>query len=345
MAIPSLTEDLNNEFIDTWYEVQADASDNILEARVVTALMKEKGLYKPQTGGRYIERTVKYGKKTARGFKKGDVLGLGDPDTETVALYNFKNIEADITRSFEDDRVNQGQYKRKDYVERKMVEARDALADLIESTLMTEAIHDSTATDGSELLPFSLFDFVPDLDAGIDYWDSSRLLGGITRDNTWMQHTDFTAPASGTNRKGTKTDPASLTMYEDMKNAYNTTGKQMSNPDMIITTQELYEIYDDIVSSKEQIIRQVSTNMANLGYDVLQFKGVPIVWSTDMTAGQMLMLNSNTFDIVYDPTAWFEMTSWERPARQLEQVAYIVNRMQLCGFNPRFNARIKWDTL
>lgn len=341
-GVPALSENMNTWFTQTWYEMQAEAADNITDARPVTALLKEKGCYKSRVGGDTHTRTILYGEKTAFSFKKGQTLPVTEEELKTQARWGWAYIAVPITRSFQDDQQNAGADKIADYMEERFTAAREALAKKFESVYMAEAIHDG-GTD-----PNSLFDYVPDL-ATTNYFDSTPYTwGGLDRDNAWWQHADFTDDMSGSpsgNRHDDLDGPASLTMLSDMNKAYNTCGRQISFPNTIITTQDLYEVYWDICESKNQLIKDENSRLVDLGYEVLKFRGKSFVYSEDMTALQMLMINSDYLDIMYDPSAWFYMTSWERPARELEQVAYIICVLQLLGYNPRFNARLKWGAL
>ncbi len=339
-VIPTLSEELNTWFTQTWYEIQPETIDNILDATVVSALLKDKNVFRPRRGGDTLTKTIRYGEKTAFVFGKGDVLPVTEEELSTQARWPWAQFAVPITRTFIDDLANSGIDMIKDYVADRLSAARDALVQKLEAILMAESIFVAGSKE-----PLSIFDYVPSTISGNDYFDTTPFYyGGISRNNTWWQHIDFTAVAavSSANQKGIKAGPYALTMIEDMKNAYNTTGAQISFPDIIITTQALYESYESFAEAKEQIIRDETTRIANLGFDVLRYRGNPLTWSKDMTANQMLMLNSEFMEVTFDPVAWFEMTSWERPARQLEQVAYIVSRMQVRGWQPRRNCRIKW---
>jgi len=339
MALPTLTETLDDEFTSTWYEIRPEAIDNIVDAIPITALLKLKGCFKEQVGSRFIERTVKYGQKTAFAFGKGDVLPVTEEQLETVAFWTWAYVGVPITRTFVDDQQNAGPTKIKDYVTRRMDAAREALVAKYESVFMAEVIH----AGGKE--PLSIFDYIPDLSA-VNYFTNSSTYGGIDRTtNAWWRNEDYTAVAGVARVNGIKAGPAQLTLLSDMTNAYNTAGRQLSNPDVILTTQAIFEIYEQFAVAKEQLIKDETTKLADLGYDVLRFKGKPLTWSDSMTASEMLMLNSAYFDVVYDPSAWFELTPWTSPERQLDRVAYIVSAIQNLGYNPRFNTRIKWTNV
>lgn len=334
-TIPTLSEVLNDEFTNTWYEIRAEAIDNILKATPVTAMFRNKGRFMTQVGGRFIERTIRYGEKVATSFGKGDVLAVSEEELETVALWTQKFINVPITRTFVDDQQNSGPEMIKPYVTKRLNAAREALVQKIESIIMGSAV--VTGDD-----PNSLFDAYP-ANNSTDYYAGSTTYGGIRRDNIWWQHEDFTKSAGTAHQYGPKSGPASLTMYDDMSNVMNTANKQLKTLDCIITTQTMFEVYEGFAVAKEQIIRQETTDLANLGFSVLQFRGQPLVWSENMASNQMLMINSDFIDFVYDPNVWFDMTSWERPERQLEQVAFLLLSLQIVGYNPRFNARILWS--
>lgn len=344
-TIPTLSETLNTEFTQTWYEIRPEAIDNILDATPVLAAMRDLGVYTEQIGGRKIERTIRYGEKTSFNFGKGDVLPVTEGELKMPAFWTWAYKGVPVTRTFEDDQQNSGQFQITDYVQDRLTAAYDSLVQALELIFMAEAIHDGGKA------PLSLFDYVPDTSVtgtGVDYFSSSSYTyGGIARSNLFWEHMDFTAvaAASTANQLGIKSGPASLTMIEDMKNAYNYAGKQLSYPDIIITTQTLFEIYESFAEAKEQIVKDTATRLADLGFEVLRYKGKPLVWSENMSASQMLMLNTSFIDLVFDPRFWFDMTTWERPPRQLEQVAYIIMVLQLVGFNPRFNARLKWTAV
>lgn len=337
-GVPTLSETLNTEFTHTWYEIRTEAIDNILDATPITALLRAKNRLKSQNGGRFIERTVLYGEKTAAGFGKGDVLPVSEEELETVALFNWGYTQVPVTRTFVDDQINSGPEKIKDYVDSRLTAARNALVQKMEAVLMAEAYYSAATKD-----PLSIFDYVSDNTSTNAF--AATTYGGIDQVNTWWQHQDYTRAAGSENQYGTKTGPASITLYDDMRNVFNTTGAQLSNPDIILTTQTLFEVFEDFAVQKEQIVRDETTRLADLGYDVLRFRGKPITWSSRTLPSQMIFLNSEFFDIVYDPKAWFDMTDWQRPSRQLEQVAYILMAWQNVGYNKRFNARVKWDSV
>ena len=96
---PTLTETLNNQFLETWYEIRSKAIDNILNASPVWALLKMKGCFTPQVGGRFIERTIRHtiGPAVIE-VQKGSTLGSGEVETETAALWTQRIISTHVQR-------------------------------------------------------------------------------------------------------------------------------------------------------------------------------------------------------------------------------------------------------
>ena len=365
-TLPEMTERIDDEFVTTWYEIRAEAIDNILDATVVSAALRDAGCFHSQVGSDIITRTIRYGKKTIEGFGKGSTLPADEDPLETMAWWPWKYFTVPVTRSLIDDQQNAGPSKIKDYVQLRLTAAREGLVEGIEDILMADDMHfdNDIATGGTsrtsasqKLLPYSLFDYLPDL-FNTDWfatgtaWTYGNVGRGVDAGNDWWVHMDFTDAGTTTpHRYDNKPGPVAVTLYEDMVNAYNYAGRNKEYPNLIITSQEIFEFYDQFATSKDQLIKDATTKLADLGYEVFRFKGKPIVWSDDFdTVGesaitkQMMMLNTNYFEIVYDPNLWFDMSDWRVPPRQHERVAYISSSMQCIGTQPRRNARIYWDS-
>lgn len=310
-----MTRAVDDAFTHSWYEIRKEAIDNILDANVVTAILKERGCFKPQTGGTIITRTLRYGTKDAETFAKGSILPQGDDALETMAWWKWAYFVTHVQRSLIDDQQNSGPSKIKDFVQTKISAARDAMNTKIESQILAAIDTDAGAPDlRATNDPFSLYNMLP----GLAYHTSSYRYGMVTFDNTWW------AP---TYKEATATPEENL--LADMRNIFNTIGANMTPPNLILTTQEIFELYEDFVMDKVQIVTDETTKIANLGFDVLRFKGKPLVWSASVLADSMAFLNTDFIEVVYDPTLWFEMSEWRTPPRQFERVAYLVCAMDI----------------
>lgn len=308
-TLPQLTETLDDRFVSTWYEIRPEAIDNILEANVVTAALKEMGCFTPETGGRIITRKIQHGKKTKQNVGRYSVLDHGEDEIETLAWWDWKYAATHAQRTMIDDQQNRGPSKIKDYVSTKLQAARDGMDEGLETDLLGAI---DTTDGGTELRApldlYSLYNILP----GSGYQTGSYTYGHIQKDQTWWQENYKTATAN-----------AEINLLVDMTNFRNTCGKNKSNPNLYLTTQTVHEIYEEFAVAKSQLIKDVTTSLANLGYEVLRFKGDPVIWSPNVTSGDMLFLNTRFIEIVYDPGLWFEMSPWRYVPHQAERIAYI----------------------
>lgn len=318
-GVSDLTRTIDDAFTHTWYEIRPMAIDNILDSNVVTAALRMQGCFTAQTGGDRITRTIKYGKKTNQYIKKGDTLEAGEDDIETMAWWDWKYDSAHIQRSLMDDQKNNGKSKIKSLVKTKTKAAIDALDESLEDGLWAALDTTGTAKEvynqRAERTPNSLFNIF----GTAAKQTSSYKWGNITRDNAWWKENYKTA-----------NDPIEVNLLSDMRNLFNTCGKSKSYPTLLICDQTVFEVYEEYAQDITQIVK--STNrLADLGYEVLKFKGRDIIWSEDATAGQVMMLNcaNKRVEIVYDPALWYDMTEWKVIPLQTERIAHIVSAFNL----------------
>ena len=334
MSLPTLVRTIDDAFTHTWYEIRAEAIDNILDANVVTAALRAKGCFTPQTGGEYITRTIRYGEKSTKNVKKGDTLSHGETQLKTMARWEWKYISAHIQRSLQDDQKNQGKFKIASLVEDRIQAAKEALDDTIETTLMTLPLAAAGGTAAEvkamrlERDPNSLYNFMPggtDQGATSAYGASDDYtFGEIGLDNAWWQAQYLTASI-----------PHAINLLDQMKNHYNTIGENKAYPDLIITNQTLFESYENYALDMSQIVKDNGTKLADLGYEVLKFKGKDMVWTAKVATNLVLMLNTDFIEIVYDPSVWFDMGEWKHTQLQAERIAHIFATMQVICTQPR----------
>ena len=302
-TLPTLTRTIDQIFTSSWYEIRAEVIDNILDATPVTAALRGAGCFKPQKGGLFITRTVRYGTETSTAVSKGDTLSQGEPELDTMGRWTWRNLAVHVQRSLFDDQQNSGPSMIKSLVSARLEAAKDSLSQKIESQLLGTAV---TGETGKEFQGLN--------DLVIAYASrATGTYGKIARTNTWWrpQYKDCT-------------DPYSVTLLSDMKNLYNTVGANMELPNLLLTTQTLFEAYEDYALDQSQIIKDAGTRMADLGFDVLRFKGKPLIWSANVTAGDMMMLNTKYIDVVYDPNLWFDATGWKPIPLQTERIMHII---------------------
>jgi len=129
-------------------------------------------------------------------------------------------------------------------------------------------------------------------------------------------------------------------LLNDMKQLYNGLHNNQSAPNLIITTQTIYESFETYGITISQIIKDETTRLADLGFEVLRFKGKPLIWSGDCQDNNMIMLNTDFIEVVYDPQLWFDMTDWKPQAFEFDRAAQILCAVNVITTQPRRHGRI-----
>ncbi len=108
---------------------------------------------------------------------------------------------------------------------------------------------------------------------------TTHTLGGINpTTNTWWQADVTTSVGSfAANGEGA------------MRTTFNNVTIGGAKPEVIFTTQDIYEAYEDLIGERR---RYTSGKAADAGFESLLFKNKPIIFDRDCNSGEMYMLNS-----------------------------------------------------
>jgi len=352
-TLPELIRDMDDRFTETWYEIKPEAQDNILEANVVWALLKEKGRFFPQTGSDYITDTVRYGKQESTRVRKGMMLPSGEPQLETMGMWEWRFVATHVQRNLFDDRANSGKSKIKDYVKKRLDAARQGLVDGFESDVLGDTKTSETVSD-TNLAIQGINDIVPTFnndDPDLRIATNNSAYGKIARPSAYASALDngmILPDPTGTNALwGPKykalTLPAEVNMLSDMKTMFNSVHNNQEPPDLILTTQDLYEIYEEMAVDKSQIIKDATTYLADLGFQVLRYKGQTFTWSPNVTASNILFLTTSRIKVHYDPTMWFDPTEWKSIALEANRIQHLLCCLNMTSNELRRFGRIFLD--
>jgi hypothetical protein len=106
-----------------------------------------------------------------------------------------------------------------------------------------------------------------------------------------------------------------------MATAYNTTSVGNDHPDVILTTQTLFEKYESLLQPQ---LRYTDTKTADAGFQNLLFKSAPIMYDVHAPVGTMFFLNSKYIKLVGHKDKWFAQTEFQRPENQDARFALIL---------------------
>ena len=313
MAGPTtLSEVLDNLYTTTWQNMKGTIQDQVFNALPFWYWLKEKGKMETVDGGRFLTEPLQYDKSdSVKWIGRGGTASMNDFQFLTVAKYDWRYLVGSIVRFGVDDQQNRGKNEIISLMNSKMENVKNALMTEFETRLFAAAgtvvagttTNDNPAFDGLQFL-------VPD-----DPTLSSNNAGGIDPSvYTWWRNQ--TTNATG---KSFATYGISL-MRTLMNNCTN--NLKMDKPDIILSGQTPYEYYEDTVLP---IYRVSNNKLADMGFENLQFKGTPMMWSPSCASTRLYMLNTNFIKFAYDPMMMMDMTAWKDIPNQVnDRVAQII---------------------
>lgn len=315
---------IDNLMTRAWYNVRKEVTDQVLKITPLYNMMLEKGRIKESVpDGTHWEDPIRYDKQdqNIKWFGKGDVFGMNDKEELTRLFWDVRNLGTGIIRYWEEEKTIRGEAKLLEYVDDKVTSSKEALKDTLAYALWANPTGNNKQIN-------SLTDLI-----SVD--PTTGIFGRLDRaSNTHLRN--FTYDFSG---KAVATDllPVMRKVFNEVSQFR--TGMQRT-PDIIVTTQDIYEQYEAICEG----IRQIHTNKtdrASLGFGELLFKNVEMFWDPDCTPGAMYFLNSETLKLPMDPDFTMEMTDWKPVAgNSLDRTAQIVSSLQLTCKMPAKNAVI-----
>lgn len=332
MSLPTLTRTLDDDFVNTWYEIRAMVIDNILEATIFWAALKNFGCLVPQNGGEYITRTVGYGQKSTQRFSKGATLSQTVKKLDTMARWDWRYFLVDVNRSLIDDAKNSGPFKIKDYLTRRLEAARDALVQDLETYVTQWGAYyagDDQPNGLYDIAPLYTAETAVGSGAASDSQASGTSNGNINRTNNWWKSWVMYNGGSAdddTKIAGDTQEPYAVNLATDLRHMYNKVNAQQEPPNLILMDQDIYEAYEDEVMDKLQIVRNAFTRQAgDLGFEAITYKGTTMSYSSKLASTKhVFLLNMNHIEMPYHPEVWFDATNWKETTNQLESVMFIV---------------------
>lgn len=300
MAINTLTEALDNLYTTTWQNMKSEVADNIFNATPFWFWMKEKGKLQTEEGGRFLTEPLRYAKSDrVTWIERGTSMSLSDSEFLTIAQYPWRYLADSIVRFGVDDQQNRGKNQIINFMNSKLANSQDSLIDTLETALFA-------AQSGLTIL--GLQDLVDDTPA-------TGAVGGIDPATyTWWRN-------QATNMT---TESFAVFGVKRMRTLLNNCRNNLKSdsPDIIVSGQTPWEFYDDEVTEQRRIVNQT---LGDAGFQNIEFKGIPMVWSPSCANTRLYMLNTRFLTFKYDPMMYFDMTEWKPiPAQVNDRAAQVV---------------------
>ena len=259
-------------------------TDNIFTARPLTYFLQDKGRIRMLNGGTKIVEPLIYGQNSTVGSYSGyDSIALTAQGGITAAEYDWKQYAASIAISGIEEAKNNGEQEIINLLEAKIMQAEESMREGFNTMFFA----DGTGNSGKDWNGLG------------NIVEASGTVGGINRATSgneyWRSYEENTATA--------------LTLAQ-MSTAYNSVSVGNDHPDMVLTTQTLFEKYEALLQPQ---LRYTDTKTADAGFQNLLFKAAPVVYDEHCTAGIVYFLNSKYLTLVGHSSKWFAQTSFVQP--------------------------------
>lgn len=270
-------------------------TDNVFTARPLTYWLSDKGRIRTESGGTKIVEQLIYGQNdTVKSYSGYETLSLTPQEGISAAEYDWKQYGASIAISGIEEAKNNGEHAIIDLLEAKIMQAEESLREGFNQMFFG----DGTGNSGKNWNGLG------------NLIESGNTVGGINSatagNEYWRSYEENTAGA--------------LTLAQ-MATAYNSVSVGNDHPDLILTTQTLFEKYESLLQPQ---LRYTDTKTAEAGFQNLLFKGAPIMYDVHAPAGTMFFINSKYLKLVGHSDKWFAQTDFVRPENQDARFALIM---------------------
>lgn len=277
--------------------------DAIFTARPLAFFLKQAGQIKMLSGGHKIVRPVMYAKNTTAGSYTGsDVLSTTAQSGITASEWEWKQYAASVVIEGLEEAQNASEEQVIDLLDSKITQTTETILENMDEMFLD----DGTGNGGKD------WNGLKNLVAS-----NASTVGGIspTTDTWW---------ASNINSSSV-TQTVAL-----MNNMYNTISVGNDQPNLILTTQSLFEGYEKLIQTNQ---RFQDTSAADAGFQNLMFKGAPILFDTYVDSSYMYFLNTKYLQLIGHSANWFRATPFKQPDNQDIRVAQIICYGNLVALN------------
>jgi hypothetical protein len=259
-------------------------TDNIFTARPLTYFLQDKGRIRMLNGGTKIVEPLIYAESsTVKSYSGYDSIALTAQGGITAAEYDWKQYAASIAISGIEEAKNNGEQEIINLLEAKIMQAEESMREGFNRMFYA----DGTGNSGKDWNGLG------------NIVEASGTVGGINRatagNEYWRSYEENTATA--------------LTLAQ-LATGYNSVSVGNDHPDMVLTTQTLFEKYEALLQPQ---LRYTDTRTADAGFQNLLFKAAPVVYDEHCTNGVVYFLNSKYLTLVGHSSKWFAQTEFVRP--------------------------------
>ncbi|HEY0722852.1 MAG TPA: phage major capsid protein, partial [Pyrinomonadaceae bacterium] len=268
----------------TMHNYRKSLTDNIFGSRVLLEYLMSNGRVRTIDGGISIVEPLLLGSGEANSYGPWDQIQVNPVGGITAAQFPWKQLYATIIISGLEEAQNNGKEQAISLIEAKVMQAEETLKNILSAMLW--------GTRGGAAKP-------TDFDSFVTLIDATSAAGGITPaaapaiENRWRSPTLNATTMVGTDSQGNTIPAGSLPaagpnldgaeLEKTMRRMFNLASDGgADHVDAIFTGSDGFEAYEASLTPQ---VRYTDTSKANLGFQNLMFKQVPLFWDPDAPVG------------------------------------------------------------
>jgi len=322
--------------------------DNIFKSSAFLAALRKYDGISYQDGGERVQIPLMYEENdTFKSYSGYEVIDVKPQDGITSAFYPWTEIGGTISISRREERQNSGEAAILKLLEAKTMQAEMSIKSKVNQQLIQGTVSSSTFVPGNsakDLFPLGYFlRKAPATDP-----TTGGNVGNISA-STYSWWRPKVANFNTTVGTGEAFGLAVTTwkgLVIGLKRLWNycSRGADGSGPNLVIGTQNVYEMYE---SALDQNVRYLDTDLADMGFDNIKLKGATVIWdelvpdlytgTTAIAVGTVFMLNTKFYKLVIDSQTDFITTPFIEPENQTAKTAKVLFMGQATVSNARKN--------
>jgi hypothetical protein len=245
-------------------------------------MLNEKGRIRMLNGGTKIVEPLVYAANDTIGSYSGyDTISLTPQTGISAAEYEWKQYAGSISISGIEEAKNNGEQEVINLLEAKVMQLEESLREGFNTMFYGDGTGNSNKNWNGLGNIVEANNTVGNIDASTNTW--------------WNSYEENTSTA--------------LTLAQ-MATGYNSVSVGNDHPDVVLTTQTLYEKYEALLQPQ---LRYTDTKTADAGFQNLLFKASPVMYDVSCTSGVMFFLNTKYLTLVGHSSKWFQQTEFIRP--------------------------------
>jgi len=273
MALASHTPATWDDILSTtMHNYHKTLTDNIFNSRPLLNYFMSNGRVKTINGGISIVEPIIYTDGQADSYSEWDQVSVAPQATTTAAQFDWKQLVATIAISGLEEAQNNGREQIINLLEAKIMQAEETLKTLLNGMLFGTSSGTTSTNDFNSLQTL------------IDATGSPGGINGAVE--TWWASPDVSVGA---------VDAAGLEAA--LRSAFNLSSDSGSDRvDAIFTNNWGFEFYESTLTPQ---VRYTDTSKANLGFQNLMFKNVPMFWDFQAPEGDGTPTTAATTTAMY----------------------------------------------